>query len=107
MTAMTAFENFQDKMTVRVETDDELKQFDPTIILAILSALIPLLQGCFKPTPASVRRTIHRPRLTVAIARETGLTLRQAASYSAAVMDVANTATDEELKAFISEATAS
>lgn len=74
-------------------------------IISIISAIVPLIQGCFNPKPAALRRRLlNRARLAVAIRRENpDLALAQAMSEADAVFDLADQATDAELQMLVDD----
>jgi hypothetical protein len=95
----------EDRIGVR-QTDQ--KRFDPTSITAIITAIINLMTGCFKPTPARLRR---RPGLRVRLALEIhaeqpGTSIDECIVLADDALFVLAGAKDEELYAFIQEATA-
>src|SRR5215218_3102316 len=83
--------------------EDGVKQFDPMIILTILSALVPLIKNCFMKTPAALRSRVgNRALLRVALRRE-GLDWKDAREKTELLFDLADEATDEELKGLIKD----
>lgn len=45
--------------------------FDPTIVITIIQAIIPLIQSCLHPTPQALRNSkFNRARVAAAIRRE-------------------------------------
>lgn len=84
-------------------TEKEGVGFDPMIIITVIMSLI---QGCFKPqrlpTPGMLKqRSLNRARIATALRRETGCSYQQALSRADIVLDAANEATDEELNLLI------
>ena len=80
-------------------------QFDPAIIIAFISALIPLIQGCFKPKPSSLRRRVfNRARFANAIRRENpSISYSQAFAEADNCFALADKATDAELQLVIDD----
>lgn len=84
-------------------------KFDPTLIIAIISALIPLIANCFNPKPQALRRRfLNRARVAAAIRREQpGLSFQEAFDEADNLFDLADKATDEELQLLINDCCAS
>lgn len=89
---------FEQRMTKR--------GFDPMVIIGIISAILPLIQGCFKPTPASLKRRANLPLVSQAL-REKDPTLGfiESRRRGRDVLSVLQEAPDEEVQAFIDDCT--
>jgi hypothetical protein len=85
--------------------NDNTRDFDPTIIITILAALIPLIQQCLANRPSALRRRLlNRPRVVVAIRRERpDLSWSDASKLADQCFDLADKASDAELKLFIKD----
>lgn len=84
--------------------DDGRVMFDPTIIVAFLAAILPLIQNCFSPTPKALRRRLgNRLRLALAIGQETGLDWAESRAKADEVFRLADQATDAELQLLIDD----
>lgn len=76
--------------------------FDP---LGIITAIVAAIQGCIKPTPATLkRRLLNRTLLALQIRRQTGASFGQAYSSADAVFDLADAATEDQLQGLIDDA---
>lgn len=96
MTAGAGHQTFEAKMTKR--------GFDPSIIIAIIGALLPLLQNCFKPTPASVRRRANLPQIAQALReKDDTVGFLEARRRGKEILEVLREASDEEVQAFIND----
>jgi hypothetical protein len=79
-------------------------QFDIAVILAIISAVLPLIMNCFAPKPSMLRRRLgNRARVATAIRRETGMGFFAAMKEADNLFDLAEKATDEELQLLIDD----
>lgn len=76
---------------------------DPTIIITIITALIPLIQQCFKPKPASLRRRLGNRGQVAAALRGKGLGWIEAFTAANQLFDVADESKDEEIQAVIDD----
>lgn len=96
MTAGAGHQTFETKMAKR--------GFDPSVIIAIIGALLPLLQNCFKPTPASIRRRANLPQIAQAL-REKDDTVGffEARRRGKEILEVLRESSDDEIKAFIND----
>lgn len=76
--------------------------FDPTIVIGLITVLLPMIQNCFKARPAQLRRRLgNRARLVTGLRRERpDLGWREAAEAVDDLFDVADKAKDEELVEF-------
>lgn len=93
----------EERLTAKNATPDTVG-FDPTIIIAIISAIIPLIQNCFQRSPQALRRRLlNRSRLAAAIRRETGVAWPVAFSQADDLFDLAGAATDSELQLLIDD----
>lgn len=104
VTNETAIEEFEARLTEQFTTN--AIQFDPTIIIAIIVAIIPLLQQCFQRNASALRRRpLNRIRVAAAIRRETGASWRDSQVLAERVFDVADNSTDAEINAFVAACT--
>lgn len=100
---------FQQKLTASKvqETGDNAVELDPAtiaLIMALLQAAIPMIQQCFTPKPAALRRKfLNRAKLAVNIMRETGLGPVKAFVEADRMLDIAQKASDEELQMVIDD----
>ncbi len=80
-------------------------EFDPTIIIAIISAIIPLIQNCFKPKPQNLRRRFgNKMRVAANLKRECpAMSWDQAIEEAENLFALANKATDAELQMVIDD----
>lgn len=79
---------------------------DPASILALISGIITLIQGCSNPTPKALRkRLFNRSRLAV-VTKQADPSLTWINAYAKAdhIFDLADKAKDEELEAVIADA---
>lgn len=95
---------FEDKLNAKISARAR-RFFDPSIIGAIIAALLPLLQNCFKPTPQSVRRRFgNRVRLANAIHNQLpNATWSECYEHADDVLAVADEAPDNDVNEFILE----
>lgn len=78
--------------------------FDPAIISLIISTIIPIIQGCFKPTPQALRRKfLNRARVAAGLVQNTGQSWSDAFDQSDELFDLAREAKDEELQLLIDD----
>lgn len=103
MASGDGFKLFEERVTARKQQTNAV--FDPTMIFTILAAIIPLIQGCFNPTAAMLkRRPFNRARVAIALRQQdSSLTFAQAFIEADDLIDVAQEATDEELTLFIKD----
>ena len=103
MASGDGFKLFEERVTKRKQTPNAA--IDLTVIFTILAAIIPLIQGCFNPTSAILkRRFLNRARIAIALRQQDrSLTFAQAFAEADDLLDVANEATDEELTLFIKD----
>lgn len=86
------------------KTEEGKTSFDPASILAILAAILPLIQNCLKPKPSSLRRRFgNRLRLAVAIQGETGDSWSDSLRQADEVFRLADKASDAELQMLIDD----
>ncbi len=93
----------EERLTARATSEGV--GFDPTIILLLISVLLPLIQSCFAPKPAALRRRFgNRARVAAALRRESlALTWAECFRHADGVLDLAEAATDEELQSLIDD----
>lgn len=79
--------------------------FDPTIIITLITVLLPLIQNCFKPKPAMLRqRGFTKIRLVHGLREKSpGLSRSDARAIVDAAYEVADDSSDEEVQGFIDE----
>lgn len=79
--------------------------FDPTIIITLITVLLPLIQNCFKPKPAMLRRRGFAKIRAIHGLREKspGLSRRDAEEIVEAGYEVLDESSDEEVQGFIDE----
>ena len=99
------FELLEDRLAKSKASSDGSMQFDPTILITIIGAIIPLIQNCFKPKPANLRRRfLNRARVANAIRRENASIGYEAAFAEADnLFTLADKATDAELQLLIDD----
>jgi hypothetical protein len=96
-------ELFESRLTARKVSTR--KAFDPTIIAALIAAVLPLIMNCFNPTPAALRwRLFNRTLVAMAIRRvRRDLSYAQAFVEADILFDLADEATDAELQLLIDD----
>ena len=79
--------------------------FDPVTIITIITALIPLIQGCFSPKPQSLRRRfLNRSRVAAAIRRaDMSISFQESFVEADNLFSLADQATNEELQLLIDD----
>lgn len=84
-------------------------EFDPATIAMIIAALLPVIQQCFNPKPSTLRRKfLNRAKLARSIwetANDRGMQMSFAQAFKEAdgLFDLANRASDDELRLLISD----
>lgn len=79
-------------------------QFDPTIVIMIITALLPLIQDCFKPKPATLRRRfLNRARVVTSLRRHAGMSWAEAWVEANNLFDLADAASDADLQLLIDD----
>lgn len=99
----TIVDVFAQRMSTAHAAKSRTYGFDPTVIVAIISAIMTLLQNCKKPTPATLKKPglFGRARLNAEIKREMpDLRQRERADLIDDVIDVANESSDHECERF-------
>ena len=101
------FQLFEEKLAAKVDPSGQAA-LDIAAIIAMLMALLPLIQGCFALKASTLRRRAgNRGRLIAAYRRERPeLTWRESTQAVNLVFEVADEATNEDLELFIADATA-
>ena len=103
---------FEERMMTRVAGDgDGERGFDPTIIITLIAALIPVVIDCFKNRTTRQRplgrirgRLLGRARIAAAYRREQpDLSWAQSLRLADYTFDVADEATEEEVETFIKD----
>ena len=81
------------------------KEFDPLMIIAIIMAIIQIIQGCLIKNPRFLRfRFLNRTRLAAMIRRHVPeLSWADAFSKADEVFTLADEATDDELKLLVDD----
>lgn len=95
---------FEEKLNVTISARNR-RFFDPSIIGAIIAALLPLLQNCFRPNAQSVRRRFgNRVRLANAIHNQLPYaSWSECYEHADDVLQVADEAPDNDVNEFILE----
>lgn len=78
--------------------------FDPTVIIAIIQAIIAMISGCPKPTTTRLRLKLgNRAALTMRVHAETGASIKDCFEHADDALDLAKEATDPELQSVIDD----
>ena len=89
----------------RLRESNGMTAFDPAALIAIIQAIIETIQKCRNPNAKALRRRLlNRPRLAAAIQRNSsGLNWAQALQEADKAFDLADKATEDELKLLIDD----
>lgn len=98
------FQLFEDRLAAKVDPSGQAA-LDIAAIIALIMAILPLIQNCFRPSPSTLRRRFgNRGRFAVAYRRERPeLTWRESLRAVDLAFEVADEAKDEELELFIAD----
>lgn len=79
--------------------------FDPASIIAIITAIVNVIQNCKQPTPANLkRRLFNRAKVAMALMKEdSNLTFFAARAQADELFDMADSASDVELQSLIAD----
>lgn len=98
------FQLFEDRLAAKVDPSGQAA-IDIAAIIALLMAILPMIQNCFKPNSGTLRRRLgNRSRLAAAYRRERPeLTWRESLRAADLAFEAADEAKDEELELFIAD----
>lgn len=92
---------------LRPEFQADGMEFDPTVILLLIQALLPLLQDCFKKnrnvTPQSLRDRNNITAVALAVRKVVNVRMVAAFRWARTIHGAADAASDQECKAFIDD----
>lgn len=95
----------EERLTSKLTEGSDAVGFDPLTILTIITALIPLIQGCFNANPKALRRRLfNRSRVATSIRKEAPqIGWAESLRMTDKIFDLADSARDEELQALIND----
>lgn len=103
---LEAFERYAGEK-LRPEFESEGMEFDPTIIITILTTILPLILDCFKkgrnPTAATLRDRNNITAVALAIRKATPVRFVAAIRMARKLHEAADAATNAECKAFLDD----